>query len=272
MKFAINTIIFRNQELEKVVPMIKDLGYDGVEIAWIPSEHPFYTGRNIDVPKLKKICSSVELEVADICPFYPAEYDISNISNTKRKKGIDYVKKIIDSANELGVKTIVVVPSAVFTQPSGPFNEVWNCCVKSLKELGPYAEKNNVTLAIEPITRFLTHFITRVEQAIKLVKDAGASGLGVMADVFHMNIEEKSIEEALEQSKDYLAHVHISDSNNFAPGTGHLDFESVFRVLLDINYGNFVSAELGVDTSEAVEAAKATINYVKGLQKKLNKN
>ncbi len=269
MKFAINTIIFKDRELEEVIPIIKNFGYDGVEIAWIPPEHPFYTGRDIDVPKLKKICSSVELEVADICPFYPAEYDISNTSKAKRQKGLDYVKKIIDSANELGAKTIVVVPSAVFTQPSGSFDEVWNCCVKSLRELGSYAEKNNITLAIEPITRFLTHFVTRVDQAMKLVKDAGVSGLGVTADVFHMNIEEKSIEEALKQAKDYLVHVHISDSNNFAPGTGHLDFESIFRVLLDIDYNHFVSAELGVDMLEAGGAAKTTIDYVKRLIEKI---
>lgn len=269
MKFAINTVIFKDRELEEVIPIIKNFGYDGVEIAWIPPEHPFYTGRDIDVPKLKKICNSVGLEVADICPFYPAEYDISNTSKTKRQKGVDYVKKIIDSANELGAKTIVVVPSAVFTQPSGSFDEVWNCCIKSLKELGPYADKNNIKLAIEPITRFLTHFVTRIDQAMKLVEDASVTGLGIMADVFHMNIEERSIVESLRQSKDFLVHVHISDSNNFAPGTGHLDFGSIFKVLSELGYEGYVSAELGVDTSEAVGAAKITINYVKGLQEEI---
>ena len=262
MKFAINTVIFREWELAKVIPLLKKYGYDGVEIAWIPPEEPLYTGKDINVPELKKICSSVNLEIADICPFYPAEYDISHVSDEKRQKGVDFVKKIIDAANELETKTIILVPSAVFAQPSGSFEETWSSCVKSLKELGTYADKNNVKLAIEPLNRFLTHFVTRIDQAIKLVKDADAPGIGIMADIFMMNMEERSIEESLRQSKDYLLHVHISDSNNFIPGTGHLDFDSIFKVLSEIGYKSYVSAEMEVNLSEAAESAKKTIDYM----------
>lgn len=105
------------------------------------------------------------MEIADICPF--AAYDISNVSDKKRRKGVDYMKRIIDAASKLDARTIIVVTSGVFTQPSGSFDEIWGSCVKNLRELGSYTDKKNVKLAIEPLTRFLTHFVTRIDLAIK---------------------------------------------------------------------------------------------------------
>jgi len=263
MKFAFNTIVFREWDLSKVIPLLKRYGYDGVEVAWIPPEHPFYTGRDINVIEIKKICDYENLEIASICPFYPDPYDISSVSESKRRIGVDYVKRIIDVACEINAGIVVLVPSAVFTQPSGAFSEIWSSCLKSLRELESYIGETDVKIALEPITRFLTHFVTRVDQATGLVNDAKVSKIGVLADVFHMNIEEKSIEESLKQSRDYLAHVHVSDSNNFVPGTGHLNFDTIFKVLSELNYDGYVSAELGVDLSEAADAAEMTIKFLR---------
>ena len=266
MRFSLNTVIFRDRDIEEVLGMIKRYGYDGVEIAWIPREHPFYMGKDLNITKIKSSCETLGLPVAAVCPFYPAEYNLAHTSASKRKNAIDYVRRIIEATAELGAKIVVVVPSAVFVKPTGEFKEEWKSSVSSLAELGYYAQDHGVTLAIEPITRFLTHFVTRIEQALKLVKDAEAPGLGVLADVFHMNIEEKTIGAALRQAKNLLVHVHVSDSNNCAPGSGHLDFGNIYDVLNDIQYNGFISAELGVDFSEAEESAEATIKYLRNLR------
>ena len=70
------------------------------------------------------------------------------------------------------------------------------------------------------------------------------SNLGLLADTFHMNIEEVSIEDSLIQAKDYLTHVHFADSNRWAPGCGHLDFRKVIETLKKIDYQDYVSAEI----------------------------
>lgn len=266
MRFALNTVIFRDRDIEQVLAMIKGYGYDGVEIAWIPREHPFYMGKDLNIARIKSSCDALGLPVAAICPFYPAEYNLAHTLASKRRNAIDYVRRIIDAAAELEAKIVVVVPSAVFVKPTGEFQEEWKSSVSSLAELGHCAQDHNVTLAIEPITRFLTHFVTRIEQVLKLVKEAEAPGLGVLADVFHMNIEERTIEAALRQAKTALVHVHVSDSNNCAPGSGHLDFGNIYGVLQDIGYSGSVSAELGVSFAEAEESAKATIGYLRGLR------
>jgi len=266
MRFSLNTVIFRDRNVEDSLPMLKGLAYDGVEIAWIPREHPFYMGKDINVSRLRSACSALDLPVAALCPFYPPEYNLSHTSITKRRRAIDYAKHMIEASAELGAKVVVVLPSACYAKPTGDFGEEWRNAVDSLKEIGHYSQEYGVVLAVEPITRFLTHIVTNVDQALMLVKEAQTPSLGVMADTFHMNIEEKTIEEALRHANGSLVHVHVSDSNNLAPGSGHLDFRKFFDVLDDIQYGGFVSAELAVSPSEAEHAAAATIKFLRHLR------
>lgn len=269
MKFSMNTIIFRDTPVKDVLSLMKENGYDGVEIAWVPKGHPFYWGKDVDVSEVRDISKSLELEVCSICPFWPAKYDLANVSNEVRKNAISYLKNTIDAADELGAKVIVVVPSAVFKEPSGSFEMEWKSCVGSLKEVGSYAAGKNVVLAIEPLIRFLSYFINRMDQGLELIRSTGSEGLGVMADVFHMNVEEKTIEGAIEKARDKLVHVHVSDSNNMVPGSGHLNFKSIFRTLKSISYDGFISGELGVDKGEAPKATREMIEYLRNIEREM---
>jgi len=263
MKLGMNTIIYRDEPVENVFSLLGSSGYDGVEIAWVPREHPMFWGQEIDVEKIKGLAKEFNLEVSSICPFYPPPLDLASSEKQTRLRAIEYVRRCIDVAKELKAKVVVVVPSAVFKQSSAPFEQEWEQATQSLKELGPYAADRRIVLAIEPITRFLTPFVNRLDQALKLVADSGTKGLGVMADIFHMNIEESSIEESLKAAKGKLVHVHISDSNNFAPGTGHLNFKEIFSTLKEINYTGYIVAELGVEKQNSEHATHETIEYLR---------
>ena len=72
--------------------------------------------------------------------------------------------------------------------------------------------------------------VNTVAQAAALIADAGARGLGLLADTYHMNIEEDDLCAALASVAPVLGAVHLSDSNRAQPGTGHVPFE---RVIVD---------------------------------------
>src|SRR5207237_4193689 len=80
--------------------------------------------------------------------------------------------------------------------------------------------------------------------------------------LFHMNIEERSISEAIHFGASTIGHVHFVDSNRRAAGRGHIDFAAVITALHDIEYHGFLSAEaLPYPDSEA--AATQTIETFK---------
>jgi sugar phosphate isomerase/epimerase len=65
----------------------------------------------------------------------------------------------------------------------------------------------------------------------------------LLADLFHMNIEETDLAAAIRAASGFIGHVHIVDSNRLAAGLGHIDFGPIATALKEINYKGFASAE-----------------------------
>jgi len=68
--------------------------------------------------------------------------------------------------------------------------------------------------------------------------------------------------ENMRQARDYIIHVHYSDSNRLAPGMGHFDFDKMTEVLKEINYSGYISAEI-LPIPDSYTAAKQTVNNMK---------
>jgi sugar phosphate isomerase/epimerase len=89
--------------------------------------------------------------------------------------------------------------------------------------------------------------INRLEQAVDLAEELrrefGHDSVRVVADLFHMNIEEDDLAKAITGAGRRIAHVHVDDSNRLQPGTGHLDFPAAFGALHEIGYDGWLALE-----------------------------
>ena len=119
-------------------------------------------------------------------------------------------------------------------------------------------------VALEPINRYETTLINGIGQGLELVEAVGAANLGLLADTFHMNIEEPSIEDSIRQAGDRIFHFHVADSNRWHPGAGHLDFASILRALFGTGYAGFVSGEF-LPIPDAETAARRGIAHLRDL-------
>jgi sugar phosphate isomerase/epimerase len=92
-----------------------------------------------------------------------------------------------------------------------------------------------------------------------------------------MNIEERSLPQAIRETGELLNHVHLSDSNRAAPGQGHIDFGSVLQALADIDYRDYLTFELDAQAATRSGVVPAeddlperlmeeAIEHVKGLE------
>jgi sugar phosphate isomerase/epimerase len=113
----------------------------------------------------------------------------------------------------------------------------------SVRRAADAAAKVGVRLVIEPINRYETNFLCSVQEALEFLAEVERPNVGILADTFHMNIEDVSIARSLERARKHLFHVHVADSNRWAPGCGHLDFAEVFTTLRRIRYDGYVSVE-----------------------------
>jgi len=114
---------------------------------------------------------------------------------------------------------------------------------KALRELGALALSLGVFLIYEPLNRYETNVFNRLEDAARFLEDEGIQGVGLLADLFHMNIEESDIAESIRRNASWIRHVHFADSNRRPIGNGHTEMNSVAEALHEIGYDGYVSAE-----------------------------
>jgi sugar phosphate isomerase/epimerase len=115
--------------------------------------------------------------------------------------------------------------------------------VEAVAELAEHAESEGVVLLLEPLNRYEDYLLNRLDQGVELVTAAGSNGVRLLADVFHMNIEEADLAEAVRAAGRYLGHVHLADSNRLEPGAGHLDLFPIFRALKDVGFASYCALE-----------------------------
>jgi sugar phosphate isomerase/epimerase len=113
-----------------------------------------------------------------------------------------------------------------------------------LGRLGEYAQKEGVELLLEPLNRYEDYLVNTLAQAAGLIADVGSPAVRIVADTYHMNIEEADPAAALLAVAPYIGHLQASDSNRLEPGAGHIDWAL---------FGATVTA-LGYDRSIAVES------------------
>ena len=175
-----------------------------------------------------------------VCGAFGPDRDLSHEDPAVRATGIDYVKRCVDLAAELGAPHFVgPMYSAVGkTRLLDPGERAAQraLAVESLKHVADYAADHDVALAVEPLNRFETDLVNTAEQALELLDLVGSVQLGVLLDTFHMNIDEKSIGDAVRLVGDRLLQVHTCENDRGTPGTGHVQWSELFAALQDIAF------------------------------------
>ena len=190
----------------------------------------------------------------------------------RRARAVDDLKRQLDGVAALGGQG-VVTPAAwgMFTRRLPPFDapprteaEDREVLIAGLAEVGAHAAAAGVVLLFEPLNRYEDHMVNTVAQAAELIAEAGSRGVRVLADTYHMNIEEDDLCAALRSVAGVLGAVHLSDSNRHQPGTGHVDFAAVIRALREIGFDGVLSVECRL-RGEPGTAVRACGEYLRAL-------
>ena len=113
-----------------------------------------------------------------------------------------------------------------------------------------------------------TNFINTLEEAVLMIKAVDNPYFKLMMDVFHLNLEEKDICEAIRNYSPYNIHVHLADNNRRYPGHCGLDFEKIIKTFKECGYdGNYCTEIFQIPSQE--EAAKGAIQHLRPIFNKV---
>jgi len=242
-------------DLEKAFSIAKELGFDGIEIS---AADP----KEISLAKVKDLASKYQVGVSAVATGGAAVRDgliFSSPDKSIRKAAVQRIKNHIDFASHFSA---VVVIGLIKGWVDGDYSQSEDCVTECLKECNEYAVEKRINLALEPINRFQEDFFNSILDCKEYLDRIKFSNVKMMIDSFHMNIEDVDMWGNIRQAKDYIIHVHYSDSNRLAPGMGHFDFFKMTEVLKEINYSGYISAEI-LPIPDSYTAARQTIDSMK---------
>ena len=160
----------------------------------------------------------------------------------KRQQARDFIRAIIDFAGPFGAPAIIgSMQGRHGDGVSADQAQAW--LVEAMDELGTHAADYGVPLIYEPLNRYETNMATTMSAGVELLKPLASRNVRLLADLFHMNIEETSIAGGLKDGGAFVGHVHFVDSNRQAAGRGHMDYASIVAALREIHYDGYASVE-----------------------------
>lgn len=277
-KYSMTQWIAGNEPVEDSFRRLADYGYDGIELAadWPPA----------DADETRALMRKYNLECTSLCGIFPPERNLSDADPAIAGSAVSYIKANVDYAAEIGARYIIVVPSSVGMTaiPAGQtYEQSWQHAVSNIREAADYAAARGIGLVIEGINRYETFLVNTLGQVLRLVEEINHPGVGIMADLFHMSIEERDISTAIRLVAPYLKHVHIADNTREAAGLGSTDFKSALVTLKSIGYQGALTMEFlprlsnpyeasGLETRSALmdSYAKQSIDYMKQIERSVN--
>jgi sugar phosphate isomerase/epimerase len=135
---------------------------------------------------------------------------------------------------------------------------------EGLNDLGAYAQRYQLPLIYEPLNRYETNLVNTVAVGVELMNSLQTENVRLLADLFHMNIEESDLAAALVQGGKWIGHIHFVDSNRRPAGFGHIDYPRVVAALKAIDYAGYLSAE-ALAWPDSRAAAEQTIKQYQKL-------
>jgi sugar phosphate isomerase/epimerase len=115
--------------------------------------------------------------------------------------------------------------------------------IDALGVLGEHAVSEGVELFLEPLNRYEDYLVNRLEDAAALITEVGSDGVRIVADTYHMNIEESDMAAAFQAVAPLIGHVQASDSNRLEPGAGHVDWALFGATMRSIGYERSIAIE-----------------------------
>jgi len=217
----------------------KQLGFDAIEL-FPPSPDA------VDSAELRGLLDDNGLSLAAVgtgAGWVKHKLSFTAPDEATRDKALDFVKRMIEFAAPFGAPVIIGSMQGRFadtiTRPIA-LRYLGNALFKLDQHAGDF----ETSVLYEPLNRYETNLVNTLADGVALLGGLSVQNVKLLADLYHMNIEEVNLAESLLAAGDFVGHIHFADSNRRAAGMGHTDFTPVVKALREIRYEGYLSAEV----------------------------
>ena len=180
------------------------------------------------------------------------DVDITSFNAEFRKNGVQYLKDCVKATAEAGAKSFSGVIYSKYMKEAAcmPSLQEWEFSADCLREVARYAADFGVSVGVEPVTRYESYLLNTSEQAVRLCDMIDEPNIFVHLDSYHMNVEEKSFYGAIKTAGRRMKYFHMCENDRGIVGTGHVDWDGVFRAFKEIGFDGYLGFEGFADCSD----------------------
>ncbi|GIG88582.1 sugar phosphate isomerase/epimerase family protein [Plantactinospora endophytica] len=236
--------------LEEKFAFALSVGFDGIELSG--RGDGVFAARADELRRARANGVVMPSAVVAQVPF------LGDFDAERRQQGISELGELLRTLPHAGAAGIVSPNSfGVFSKRLPPFaaprddDESRRLLVAALREVAAVGEEHGTAVFLEPLNRFEDYLVNTLEQASRVVDDVASPAVRVIADTFHMSIEEADIGAAIRAAGQRIAHVQLGDSNRLEPGAGHYDWDETLTALEEIGYDGWLAMECGLSGEPA---------------------
>ena len=231
--------VFRDLPFEQRLEKVAEAGYTNVELV---GEYQKWSESDFQ----KAIAKSKELGITFDCTA-GLKHGVCNPD--------DRAALLEDLGGALPIMERLNCPAMILmsgnTVPGMPVETQHQSCIDGLKAAvklveGKKINGETVRLLLENIDpeENPRYFLTSVARGFEIVKAVDHPQVQFLYDFFHEQISEGNLIEKLEKNIQYVGLVHIADvPGRHQPGTGEINYQSIFRKLADLKYNRIAAME-----------------------------
>jgi myo-inositol catabolism protein IolH len=266
MKLAIDPCLLKNVSVTEMFTSVAQAGYEAVELSPRDGFLEHRLGNRPEpevVADLKRASREARVEIASLFIVQPW----ASTDSGQRQAAVHGLRVAIDTAEELGCGRI----NTEFTGTPDKPRECRDAFLRSLDEVLPAAERQGVSLTIEPHPY---DFIETNAEAVDLIREVGSATLRYLfctPHIFHLGDD---IAAMIEYAAPVLAHVHLADT--FRParvilnppdpgarihqhldiGQGEVGWETVFSALEQTGFSDLATVAVFAWPDRALASAE----------------
>jgi hydroxypyruvate isomerase len=262
IKFAASIgFLFGEFPLTERIEKAREYGFDAVEFA---------SWKDIDMEAVKKKCDETGIAISNFTGIVENQVVVPENYEACIKEFKDSLKaaKYLDCSNLVIHVNTVNSDMSVEPLPRQISDEEKDEAIyKVVNTIVPIAEENDITLSLEPLNTLVDHagyYFERSDKAFELVEKIDSEKFKLLYDIYHMYIMGEKIISILEDKIGSIGYIHIADTDGrHEPGTGEIDYSSIYKKLLELGYSGYIGFEYipSTTTEESLTPARKIFNF-----------
>jgi sugar phosphate isomerase/epimerase len=242
MKLGIINSAFQQVGVDTVTGLkhIVRIGFDTVDI--------FTEATTISQKETNLVARTCEKLGLPIVSLPVVAVGLIDFNDPVRAFHVERCKKFIDLAKTWGASNILLVLGEYIWQREViPAQAQWDWGLETCRQLGDYADKKKVDIALE-LEPFRLSLLNNVDAMVKFVKECRHPRVRANIDISHLVLSDSTPDD-VKKLKGKAIHVHISDCDgkihgDLPPGRGVVKFAPYLQAIKELKMDGVMSIEL----------------------------